>query len=93
MKIVVFGYDAIGCACLEVLLEARGDVYSLPAQHGPVLNLTQTTGIAERFFRSIKCEFEISRIGMSGGKTGYSEPHNRNSFRHAMRLSDPFTSW
>jgi len=26
VKIVVFGYDAIGCACLDVLLEAKADV-------------------------------------------------------------------
>ena len=33
----------------RALIEARGDVYSLPAQHGPVLNLTQSSGVAERF--------------------------------------------
>ena len=30
-------------------LEARGDLFSLPAQHGPVLNLTRSSGVAERF--------------------------------------------
>jgi tricorn protease len=29
--------------------EARGDLFSLPAQHGPVLNLTQSSGVAERW--------------------------------------------
>ena len=33
----------------RALIAARGDVYSLPAQHGPVLNLTQSSGVAERF--------------------------------------------
>ncbi|RPJ84046.1 MAG: peptidase S41, partial [Acidobacteria bacterium] len=28
--------------------EARGDVYSLPAEHGPVVNLTRSSGVAER---------------------------------------------
>ena len=30
-------------------IEARGDLFSLPAQHGPVLNLTQSSGVAERY--------------------------------------------
>jgi len=33
----------------RALIAARGDVFSLPAQHGPVLNLTQSSGVAERF--------------------------------------------
>ncbi len=28
--------------------EARGDVFTVPAEHGPVLNLTRTSGVAER---------------------------------------------
>jgi len=32
----------------RAILEARGDLFSLPAEHGPVLDLTQTSGIAER---------------------------------------------
>ena len=28
--------------------EARGDVFSVPAEHGPVLNLTHSSGVAER---------------------------------------------
>lgn len=31
--------------------EARGDVFSLPAEHGPVLNLTRSSGSAERYPR------------------------------------------
>lgn len=33
----------------RALIEARGDVFSLPAENGFVKNLTQTPGIAERF--------------------------------------------
>lgn len=33
----------------RVLIEARGDIYSLPAEEGVVLNLTQSTSIAERY--------------------------------------------
>jgi tricorn protease len=33
----------------RAVLEARGDLFSLPAQHGPVVNLTQTSGVAERY--------------------------------------------
>ncbi len=32
----------------RVVLEARGEIFSLPAEHGVVLNLTQTSGSAER---------------------------------------------
>lgn len=33
----------------RALFQARGDIFSVPAEHGPVLNLTQTSGVAERF--------------------------------------------
>ncbi len=33
----------------RVLFEARGDVFSVPAEHGPVLSLTRTSGVAERY--------------------------------------------
>jgi tricorn protease len=33
----------------RALFEARGDVFSVPAENGPVINLTQTSGVAERY--------------------------------------------
>ena len=33
----------------RVIFEARGDLFSLPVKHGPVIDLTQTSGIAERY--------------------------------------------
>ncbi len=33
----------------RVLVAARGDIFSLPAEHGYVKNLTQTPGVAERY--------------------------------------------
>lgn len=33
----------------RALFQARGDVFSVPAEHGPVLNLTQSSGVAERY--------------------------------------------
>ncbi len=33
----------------RVIFEARGDIFSVPAEHGYVSNLTQTSGVAERF--------------------------------------------
>lgn len=33
----------------RAVLQARGDVFTVPAEHGPVLNLTRTSGIAERY--------------------------------------------
>ncbi len=33
----------------RVLFEARGDIFSVPAEHGIIRNLTETSGVAERF--------------------------------------------
>lgn len=33
----------------RALFEARGEVFSVPAENGPVINLTQSTGVAERY--------------------------------------------
>ncbi len=33
----------------RALFEARGDIFSAPAEHGPVLNLTRSSGVAERY--------------------------------------------
>lgn len=33
----------------RVLIEARGDIFTLPAKHGFVKNITQTSGVAERY--------------------------------------------
>lgn len=33
----------------RVLFQARGDIFSVPAEHGPILNLTQSSGVAERY--------------------------------------------
>lgn len=33
----------------RVLIEARGDIFSVPAEHGYVKDLTQTSGVAERY--------------------------------------------
>lgn len=33
----------------RVVVEARGELFSVPAEHGPVINLTNTSGIAERY--------------------------------------------
>ncbi len=32
----------------RALFEARGDLFTVPAEHGPVLNLTRSSGVAER---------------------------------------------
>ncbi|HXD79848.1 MAG TPA: S41 family peptidase [Puia sp.] len=33
----------------RVLFEARGEIFSVPAENGPVMDLTRTSGVAERF--------------------------------------------
>lgn len=33
----------------RAVFEARGDLFTVPAEHGPVLNLTRTAGVAERY--------------------------------------------
>ncbi|HUG44066.1 MAG TPA: peptidase S41, partial [Acidobacteriota bacterium] len=42
-------HAAISPTGKRVLFEARGDVFSVPAEHGPILPLTRTSGVAERF--------------------------------------------
>lgn len=42
-------HASIGQDGNRVLVEARGDIFSLPAENGFVKNLTQTSGIAERY--------------------------------------------
>ena len=43
----------------RAVFEARGEVFSVPAEHGPVVNLTRSSGIAER----------STRAGLPDGKT------------------------
>jgi tricorn protease len=33
----------------RVAVEARGDVFTIPAEHGPILNLTASSGVADRY--------------------------------------------
>lgn len=33
----------------RAVFEARGDLFSVPAEHGPIVNLTGTAGVAERY--------------------------------------------
>ncbi|MDR9364519.1 MAG: PDZ domain-containing protein [Balneolaceae bacterium] len=33
----------------RVLFQARGDIFSVPAENGPIINLTKTSGVAERY--------------------------------------------
>ena len=33
----------------RTLFEARGDIFSVPTENGPIINLTQSSGIAERY--------------------------------------------
>ncbi len=33
----------------RTLFEARGEIFSVPTENGPVINLTQTSGVAERY--------------------------------------------
>ena len=35
----------------RAIFEARGDVFTAPAEHGPVVNLTRSSGVAERYPR------------------------------------------
>ncbi len=39
---------AVSPSAKRAVFEARGDVFSVPAEHGPIVNLTRTSGVAER---------------------------------------------
>lgn len=43
------GDVAVSPAGKRVAFAARGEVFTVPAEHGPILNLTRTSGVAERF--------------------------------------------
>lgn len=40
---------AVSPAGKRGVFQARGDLFSVPAEHGPVLNLTRSSGVAERY--------------------------------------------
>jgi len=40
---------AVSPSAKRVAFEARGDVFSVPAEHGPTFDLTRTPGVAERY--------------------------------------------
>ncbi len=40
---------AIGPTAKRALFEARGDIYSVPAEHGVIRNLTESSSVAERY--------------------------------------------
>jgi tricorn protease len=42
---------AVSPSAKRALFEARGDVFSVPAEHGPIVNLTRSSGVAERYPR------------------------------------------
>ena len=42
-------HPTVSPSAKRVVVEARGELFSLPAEHGPVLNLTRTSGAAERY--------------------------------------------
>lgn len=52
-RVVSVGSDVAGGAVSpsgkRALLEARGEIFSLPAEHGVVRNLTRSSGVAERY--------------------------------------------
>jgi tricorn protease len=39
---------AVSPSAKRAVFEARGDVFSVPAEHGPIVNLTRSSGVAER---------------------------------------------
>jgi tricorn protease len=41
--------SSIGPSGKRVLFEARGDIYSVPAEHGVIRNLTESSDVAERY--------------------------------------------
>ena len=42
-------HPTVSPSAKRVVVEARGELFSLPAEHGPVLDLTRTSGSAERY--------------------------------------------
>lgn len=67
----------------RAVFQARGDIFTVPAEHGPVLNLTHSSGVAERYpawspdgkqiayfsDRSGEYELTVRPAGVSGEET------------------------
>jgi tricorn protease len=45
----LISWVSVGPTGERAVFEARGDLFTVPAEHGPVLNVTQSSGVAERY--------------------------------------------
>ena len=83
----------------RAVFEARGDIFTVPAEHGPVRNLTRTSGFAERypawspdgkwiaFFSDASGEYELTLRAADGSGEERVLTRMREGFRYQPHWS------
>ncbi|RMF83682.1 MAG: hypothetical protein D6744_04240, partial [Planctomycetota bacterium] len=88
----------------RAVLEARGDIWTVPAKHGSPRNLTRTSGVAERdpswspdgrwiaYFSDATGEYELMLMQSDGRGEPRQLTHDGDAFRYAPTWS-PDSKW
>jgi len=83
----------------RALVEARGEIFTVPRQHGPIRNLTQSSGAREKdptwspdgkkiaYLSDASGEYEIHIIDAQGAKTSVQLTDHQQGYRHTLRWS------
>ena len=83
----------------RALVVARGEVFSVPREHGPTRNLTNSNGVREKdavwspdgktiaYFSDARGEYELYLQDARGDKAPLRLTEHANGYRHALRWS------
>jgi len=83
----------------RALVEARGEVFTVPRQHGPIHNLTQSSGARDKdtawspdgkqiaYLSDASGEYEIHLIDSRGKKSSVQLTNHQQGYRHTLRWS------
>ncbi len=83
----------------RVVLEARGDIFTVPAEHGPVRNLTRSSGVADRspnwspdgrwiaYFSDASGEYELTVRAADGSAEARTLTSMGEGFRYTPQWS------
>jgi len=83
----------------RALIVARGEIFSVPKEHGPTRNLTETSGAREKdaawspdgkkiaYLSDEPGEYEIYVMDTQSGKKAVKLTQHKNGYRHTLRWS------